>query len=107
MRIRISYSDQNEALRSFFPVSGIVGETGLRAATGQHDWRIVDLDQTLRIPAGEFGKLLIAPRWKGHSATDPETSVFVLGVPMHSKEPGEGFDVHAYPWLAWGMATPE
>jgi hypothetical protein len=107
MRIRISYADQNESMRPFFPVSGIVGETELHAATGEHDWRIVDLDQTLRTPAGEFGKLLIAPRWKDHSATDPETSVFVLGVPMHSREPGEGFDVGAYPWLVWGIATPE
>lgn len=107
MRIRISYFDQNESLRSFFPVSGTVAETEFRAVTGEHGWRIVDLDQPLATPSGDFGKLLIASRWKGHSATDPETSVFVLGVPRHSKEPGEGFDVHAYPWLVWGMATPE
>src|SRR5690348_10044938 len=107
MRIRISYSDQNESLRPYFPVSGIVRETELRAATGEHGWCVVDLDQTLRIPAGEFGKLLIASRWQGQAATDPETSVFVLGVPMHSEEPREGFDVHTYPWLVWGMATPE
>lgn len=107
MPIRISYSDQNESLRPYFPVGGVVGETALRAATGDHDWRIVDLDQMLRTPAGEFRKLLIASRWKGHSATGPETSVFVLGVPMRSKEPGDGFDVHAYPWLVWDMATAE
>lgn len=107
MRIRISYVDQNESLRPLFPVSGTVGGTELRAATGEHDWRVVDLDQLLETPAGEFGKLLIASRWKGRSATDHETSVFVLGVPMHSKVPADGFDVHAYPWLVWGTATPE
>ena len=107
MRVRISYSDQNESLRPFVPVSGTVGETELRAATGDHDWGVVDLDQPLATPAGKFGKLLMASRWEGRSATDPDTSVFVLGVPMHSKEPAEGFDVHAYPWLVWGMARPE
>lgn len=107
MRVRISYFDQNESLRQFFPVSGTVAETEFHAATGEHHWRIVDLDQPLATPAGEFGKLLIASRWRGHSATDPETSVFVLGVPAHLKTPAEGFDVRAYPWLLWGMATPE
>lgn len=107
MRVRISYFDQNESLRPFFPVSGTVSETALRARTGEHGWRVIDLDQPLAVPAGEFGKLLIASRWEGRSVADPGTSVFVLGVPMHSMEPAEGFDVHAYPWLVWGMATPE
>lgn len=107
MRIRISYFDQNESLRPLFPVSGTVAVPEFRAARGEHDWRIVDLDRPLATPAGEFGRLLIASRWKDHSATGPETSVFVLGVPIHSKEPAEGFDVHTYPWLIWGIATPE
>ena len=97
MRIRISYSDQNESLRQFFPVRGAVHETELRAATGEHDWHIVELDQPLATPAGQFLKLLIASRWKGHSATGPETSVFVLGVPINATEPAHGFDVHEYP----------
>jgi hypothetical protein len=47
MRVRISYSDQNESLRLSFPVSGTVGETELRAAKGEHLWRIVYLDHPL------------------------------------------------------------
>jgi hypothetical protein len=107
MRVRISYFDQGESLRPFFPVSGTVDDTTIRAATGEHDWRIVQLDRPLVTPAGEFGKLLIASRWMGRSATEPETSVFVLGVPTHSDKPAEDFDVHAYPWLVWGMVTQE
>ena len=107
MRIRISYFDQNESLRPFFPVRGTVDETELRAAKGEHDWRVVALDQPLATTVGEFGKLLIASRWKDRATTDPETSVFVLGVPLTSEEPTQGFDVDAYPWLVWGMATPE
>lgn len=112
MRIRISYSDQNESLRPLFPVSGSLGETEIYAAEGAHVWRIVELDHPIASAAGasaagEFGKLLIASRWKGRSVTDPETSVFVLGVPAASTDPIEGFDVNTYPRLVWGMATPE
>jgi hypothetical protein len=107
MRIRIIYFDQNEPLRPSFPVSGAVGETELRAATGDHVWRIVDLDRPMASTAGEFGKLLIASRWKDYSLTDPETSLFVLGVPTTSSDPTQGFDVNTYPWLAWGTAFPE
>jgi hypothetical protein len=97
VRIRISYSDQNESLRPFFPVSGRVGETELRAANGEHGWRIVELDHPLETLAGEFGKLLIASRWKGYSANEAEASVFVLGVPLKSEEPTPGFDVNRRP----------
>lgn len=107
MRIRIRYSDQNESLRPLFPVSGTVAERELRAAKGEHAWYIVELDQPLATPAGEFRKLLIASRWKGCSVADPETSVFVLGVPTGAKDPAQGLDVNAYPSLVWGMATPE
>lgn len=50
MRVRISYFDQNESLRQFFPVSGTVGATDFHAATGEHHWRIVDLDRPLATP---------------------------------------------------------
>lgn len=108
MRIRISYFDQNESLRPLFPVSGNLGEAEIHAAKGELVWRIVELDHPMASAAGEFGKLLIASRWKGRrSVTDAETSVFVLGVPAASTVPAEGFDVNTYPWLVWGMATPE
>ena len=107
MRIRISYSDQNESLRSLFPVSGSLGEAEIHAAEGEHVWRIVELDHPIVSAAGEFGKLLIASRWKGRSVTDPETSVFVLGMPVTCADPIERFNVNMYPRLVWGMATPE
>ncbi len=107
MRIRISYSDQNESLRPLFPVSGNLGETEIHAAKGEHVWHIVELDSPMTSAAGEFRKLLIASRWKGRSVTDAETSVFVLGVPAASTVPTEGFDVNTYPWLVWGMSTPK
>lgn len=107
MRVRISYSDQNESLRPLFPVSGTLGETDLRAARGEPAWRVVELDHPMANPAGVFGKLLIASRWRGYSATDPETPVFVLGVPVKSTDPTHGFDVNTYPQLVWGMVTRE
>lgn len=107
MRIRISYSDQNESLRPLFPVSGNLGEAEIHGAKGEHVWRIVELDHPIASAAGEFGKLLIASRWNGRSVTDAETPVFVLGVPAASTVPTVGFDVSTYPWLVWGMATPE
>jgi hypothetical protein len=107
MRIRISYSDQNESLRPLFPVSGSLAEAEIYAADGDHLWHIVELDHPIVSAAGEFGKLLITSRWKGRSVTDPATSVFVLGVPAASADPIGGFDVSMYPRLVWGIVTPE
>ena len=94
MRIRISYSDQNESLRPLFPLSGSLLEAEIYAAEGEHVWRIVELDQRIASAAGEFGKLLIASRWRGRSVTDPEASVFVLGVPVASTDTTMGFGVN-------------
>jgi hypothetical protein len=68
--------------------------------------RIVELDNPIVSAAGESGKLLIALRWKGRSVTEPEASVFVLGVPAASADPIEGFDVDMYRRLVWGIVTP-
>lgn len=107
MRISISYFDQNESLRPFFPARGLVSAESIRSAQGEHDWRRVELDQPMVTPVGELRSLLIASRWKGHGTTDPGTSVFVVGIPVASPAPSQGFDVNAYPLLIWGMATPE
>jgi hypothetical protein len=101
MRIRVDYSDQNESLRSAFPVTGDVGEA-ISASTGEHSWHLVNLERPMDAGTKKYDRLLIASRLLRRSVFDGGSSVFVLGVRQGCADPVEAFDVNAFDWLVWG-----
>jgi hypothetical protein len=101
MRVRVDYSDQNESLRSAFPVTGELGPQ-ISASAGEHSWHLVNLEQLMDAGTEKYDRLLIASRLLHRTAFDTGSSVFVLGVREGLPSPVDGFDVNGFDWLVWG-----
>jgi hypothetical protein len=101
MRICVDYFDQNESLRSAFPVAGDLGEA-LSASAGEHSWHLVNLEHPMDTGPMKYDRLLIASRLLRRTVFDTGSSVFVLGVRQGCADLVEGFDVNAFDWLVWG-----
>jgi len=101
MRVKVAYADQNESLRSAFPVFGELGEE-MSASAGEHRWHLLNLERPMDAGTKKYDRLLIASRWLRRTVFDKGSSVFVLGVRHGFADPVDGFDVNAFDWLAWG-----
>jgi len=116
MRVRIDYSDQNEAFAPLLPVAGELER--LIPSPDKRKWWIVKLDKPLeyqrkigepfryQLVRAEF--LVVGSRWQGYEIGESEpTSVHIL-VPLGAPSaPAAELDPSQYDHVAWGMCTVE
>jgi hypothetical protein len=102
MRLRLEYGDQNESFAKVLPVAGLVARK-LRSKDGG-EWILFQLDVPTTYEGIPYEYFLLRSRWLGMEIGDAKpTSVFILLVADHN-EAQDGFDVHGFPHVAWGMA---
>ncbi len=101
MRLRLDYFDQNERFAKLLPVDGTV----VRAleSGGGGKWALFQLDIPVTYEGISYQYFLLRSRWRSMEIGGKEpTSVFILLV-RNQDEVQDGFDVHSFPHVAWGM----
>jgi hypothetical protein len=102
MRLRLEYFDQNEAFAKVLPKAGEV-DRKLKSHDG-NEWVMFRLDAPARYEETYYEHFLLRSRWSGSTVGDRRpTSVFILLVAEPEKAK-DGFNVHDFPHVAWGMA---
>lgn len=100
MRLKLDYFDHNERFGKLLPVAGTVARK-LKSKDGG-EWVLFQLDDVTYegIPYAYF---LLRSRWRNMPIEGKEpTSVFVLLV-RDWHQALDGFDVHDFAHVAWGM----
>jgi len=101
MRLQLEYYDHNESFAKVLPVAGEVARS-LQSKDGG-EWVLFQLDVPVRYEGIPYEYFLLRSRWRNTVIGGKEpTSVFILLVrDMHDVQ--DGFDVHNFPHVAWGM----
>jgi hypothetical protein len=101
MRLRLEYGDQNESFAKVLPVAGTVARRPRSKDGGA--WVLFQLDAPATYEGIPYAYFLLRSRWLGMEIGDTKpTSVFILLV-ADQNEAQDGFDVHDFPHVAWGM----
>ena len=101
MRLRLDYYDHNETFAKVLPVDGTIAR---RLQTkGGSQWVLFQLDAPATYEGVSYQYFLLRSRWRnmGIEGREP-TSVFILIV-RDEHDAQDGFDVHSFPHVAWGM----
>jgi hypothetical protein len=99
MRLRLEYGDHNETFVKILPVEGTVARN-LRSKDGG-EWVLFKLDHPATYEHSSYEYFLLRSRWDRTIGSKP-TSVFILLV-GNQHEAQDGFDVHSFQHVAWGM----
>jgi len=102
MRLQLAYFDHNETFAELLPVAGAVARR-LNSNDGG-EWFLFELDAIVLYEDIPYSHFLLRSRWPNMKVGGEEpTSVFILLV-SDQQQAKDGFEVHHFPLVAWGMA---
>jgi hypothetical protein len=107
VRIKISYSDQNESFGSALPSSGVIGTVARQLAIEDwgDNWSLVDLEAPFSYGGLEHSHMVVKSRWQGYNLGGREpTSIFILLVPDPKVLEKASVCSSDFEQAAWGMA---